>query len=314
MVITQEHRKGSQKPVIVLVGVAIWFGFQAWVMQSAVRASSPLTFNAERFGVAFVLMALLCLICRQQLTGRALRGGLILGGIAACSFACESFSVRYDPAGRASFLGSLYVIALPLGAWLLLRKRQSMLTVLGCGLVLIGAFMLLYTPGGTLLGDRFALIRAGLFALLISANRHFGSEDFRFMTLIQFGIVCLFSTTGAIATNQAPFSFSWEVFGPALACGIGGSAMGVALELWAQARLPMATVGVLSFSEAPMTVLWGLLLGKQTLAVTALAAFGLIALGTVTVISGDHRKRQGVPFETPRLNASSHLSDIVSPH
>ena len=76
----------------------------------------------------------------------------------------------------------------------------------------------------------------------------------------------------------------------------------------------MATVGVLSFSEAPMTVLWGLLLGKQTLAATTLVAFELIAMGTIAVISGDHKKPQVAPSDIPRLNASIHVSDLISPN
>jgi len=275
--------KDTQLALFMLIAVEVWFGFQSWLMQGAVRSTSPLAFNTERFAVAFVVMALAFAGQHRRLTRRTIRAGLVMGLFGFGSFASQSFSMVYDPAGRMAFLGSLYIVAMPLGVWLLLRQRQSPLVFLGCGLVLLGGFVLLYTPGGTLLGDLFALIRSVTFAGLILANRRFGGnpEDCVPIMLIEFGIVALGSALGAVMLHQAPINPSWDTLSPALFSGIGGSVTCGLLMLWAQPKLSATVTGVISFGEAPTTALWGLLLGQQVLSLSTLIAFVCIGAGTI---------------------------------
>ena len=46
----------TQSALGLMLLVTVWFGFQAWFVQSAVHASSALAFNAERFMIASVLL------------------------------------------------------------------------------------------------------------------------------------------------------------------------------------------------------------------------------------------------------------------
>jgi drug/metabolite transporter (DMT)-like permease len=304
---TAQYR--SRIATVVLVGVAVWFGFQTWLMQSGVRASSPLAFNAERFGLAALCMAIICLLSRVRLSRRAVIGGLWIGLVIMIGMACQSQALVSDPAGRASFLGSTYVALMPFLGLIFRREKLTVATVSGSGIMLLGAWWLFYVPGGSVICDAFAVTRAISVAAYILVLARFAHEDWRVVCLVEFVVVSLLSAGLAVGVGQAQFSLSPEVLIPVAACGLIGSAVCATGQIWSQRYLSAPVVGVLSFAEAVFALAWGVVANMQTLSWTSLGACITILIGAMLVLTAG-----SFPWHSLRPTAQRFICPAVSEH
>ncbi len=267
--------------------VTVWYGLQAWFVQSAVRASSPLAFNAERYLLASLLLGGFCFIKRIPLTRRALQGGALLGTVFTVAVAADTQGIALGSAGRVVFLGSLYVAFLPLCALLFRRPNVRAAAVIGSLVVLLGGGLLLYTPDGTFASDFFGILRAlafGVYLLLLSRYAH---EDWRVLSLVSAVVVAGLSIVLAVVTDQARFSLSVDVLAPVILSALMGTILCAAVTLWSGRFLSPALMGMISFLESPFTVIWGILLGREVLSINSLAAFAIISVGAVLVLGAN---------------------------
>ena len=177
-----------------LVLTSLIWGF-AFVSQVQGMASmSPLFFNATRFTLGAISLIPLLLWkrlrrCRESgktvgagnreagdgehdmIAGSALSNPLIVGMICGVFLFAASTLQQYGimfgrSAGRAGFITALYIVMVPLLAYLVLRRAVRMMTWMAVGVAVAGFYLLCITDGfgSPTLADCLLLFTAVLFA------------------------------------------------------------------------------------------------------------------------------------------------------
>lgn len=265
--------------------VAVWFGFQAWVNQAGILASSALAFNTERYFLAAIIMGLVCLVTRVRITWRAVRAGLVVGVAFGVLIALESQSLALGSAGRVTFLGGLFVAVMPFVGHFIRSEKLYPAAVFGSGVMLFGAWRLLFVPDGSSLGDGYAVLRAAACGVLVLVLKRCGGEDWRVMGLVNFSVVALISLIIAGISGQTRFSLQPEVLLPVAVSAIVGSIICMTVIQWCERQITSAVSGVMWFLDSPFSVIFGVLLGKELLTASSILAYAIIATGAILVLT-----------------------------
>lgn len=290
-----DKKTGSAIGLMFLTSV--WFGLQAWITQSGVRASSALAFNTERYIVAALVMGGICLVTRAKFTKRAVFGGVAVGVAYAFTIGLESQALAYGAAGRVTFIGSLFVAFTPFLAYFLRSEKLYRVTIMGSVIMLIGAAQLLLTPNGSTAGDIYGILRAVACSFMLILVGHFSKTDWRVMCFVNSVTITIISFFGAMLTGQTQFSLQTEVLIPVAVSGVIGSVGCFIVMNWAGRYISGAFMSVLFFLDSPFSVIWGVLLVKEVLSSGSLAAYLLIAVGAVLALMAGN-------FRAPSFNLS----------
>lgn len=165
---------------LLLIVAMIW-GSTFTLIKDALLEMGPATFSAIRFGLGSVL--LVCLrpraIARPSPLG--LRAEAIVGlGIGAClgaGYWFQTTGLETTTAGKAGFLTGLYVVAVPILAWLFWRERVTRLQATGIGVALVGLGLLtLHGDFSLVIGDIWVTLAALTFAVQILGIDRYGSR------------------------------------------------------------------------------------------------------------------------------------------
>lgn len=109
---------------LVLADLFWGFGFVATVW--AMRAMGPLTLTGWRFALAALVGIAIIFIApglRAQLSLEQFRLAAIPGFLISATLVFQAWGLRYTTATKSGLITTLYVVLVPLGEWLWLKKR-----------------------------------------------------------------------------------------------------------------------------------------------------------------------------------------------
>ncbi len=297
-IVAQPPRRMRLLADLSLLGIAAVWGATFFMVKDVTSSFPVLAFLALRFTLASVALLPLALGARRRPTRTEWIWGLAGGGAFCGGYIFQTFSLRLIDSGRTGFITGLYVVMVPILA-LLLRHPLTPRVIVGAALALVGLTLLSYAPGGDLLGDVLAFLCALSFALQIIAVEKFPrGADWRGMSLIQSGfvaIVCglLLPVQAVVRTCQTctallpfadplPGSLPLVVVVVAAFTGLVATAMGLAVQVWAQRILPPSDTALIFAMESPFSALFGFLFRGEILTSGGLLGCGLILAGMLT--------------------------------
>jgi drug/metabolite transporter (DMT)-like permease len=209
--------KPSSLADISLLFVALIWGATFVVVQNAISFLDPLTFNAVRFTIAAILLALwLLLFERKQFKSfniKVLGAGVILGFWLFIGYGFQTLGLAYTSSSKAAFITGLSVVMVPLFTILLLRKRLSLNASIGVITATVGLYFLTMTDvSGLNIGDGLVLICAIGFALQILLTGKYTSQyPTLLLTVIQITTVAVFSTITSLLFENWRQAFVPEI-------------------------------------------------------------------------------------------------------
>jgi drug/metabolite transporter (DMT)-like permease len=291
-----------------LLGIAAVWGATFFMVKDVTSTFPVLAFLVIRFVLASVSLIPLAWHGRRWPTRQEWQWGLI-GGVTFCAgYVFQTFSMRLIDSGRTGFITGLYVVMVPILALVLLRHTMTLRVIGGTVLAFVGLTLLSYSPGGSLLGDGLALLCALSFALQIIAVEKFPrNADWRLMSLIQAGVVAaicavLLPLLAALRTCQSalcapllvladplPTSLPLVVLLVAAFTGVVATAVGLALQVWAQRMIPPGDAALIYAMESPFSALFGFLFRGEMLTSGGLLGCGLILAGMLTTALGGEK-------------------------
>ncbi len=264
---------------------SVWFGLQAWITQTGIRASSALAFNTERYLIAAVALGCICLVTRAKFTRKAIFGGFAVGVAYTFTVGLESQALAFGAAGRVTFIGSLFVAFTPFLGYFLRSEKLYRTTIIGSLIMLIGAAQLLLVPNESSAGDFYGILRAIACSFMLILVGLYSKTDWRVMCFVNTSTIALVSLLGALLTGQTQFSLQTEVLIPVAISGVIGSVGCFIVMTWAGRYISGSLMSVLFFLDSPFSVIWGVLLYKEAISYGSLAAFILIAIGAVLALT-----------------------------
>ena len=286
---------------ILLLLVAMIWGFAFVGQSSAMAHTGPLAFTGWRFALAALLVAPLALRELRQPQSRGVmtkgRTGAIiaLGAVFCAACVLQQYGLLSTRVTNAGFLTALYVVMAPIIGFAFLRHRPPAVIWIGAGLSLVGAFFL---SGGGLSGlnpgDVLVVISALFWVvqilligwLLERADQPvtLAFAQFAVTAVAGIGLSLIFETP-----ELPPFSAIWREL---LFTGVLSGAVCFTLQTVAQKHTPASDAAILMSTEALFAALGGALFFKDRLDAMGWSGCALIIGAVLMVQLAPHWSRK----------------------
>ncbi|GGO87507.1 transporter [Marinobacterium nitratireducens] len=271
--------------LILLLVAAIW-GLAFVAQRVGMDHLGPFGFNAARFALGAVSLLPLTLVFRAR-AGQArpcglLRGGLLAGSVLFCGASLQQVGLQFTTAGNAGFITGLYIVLVPLAAWLM-GQAVSRGIWAGCVLALGGLYLLSINEAMQInRGDLLELVGAAFWAAhVLVIGRLAPNLDGLRLSIVQFGVCALLCLVCALLFEADSFNIhnlmlAWE---PIAYAGLLSVGVAYTLQVYAQRHTPAAHAAIIMSLEAVFAVLGGWLLLQETLSLRSLLGCALMLAG-----------------------------------
>ena len=189
------------KGEIILLFTSLIWGL-AFIFQSeAANYIGPYTFNGLRFLLGAISLLPLMGFNRHNIDlKKCLRIGIILGTCIGIASNLQQFAIGYTSAGKAGFLTSLYMVMVPIIAFLIYRQKPSKYVVISIFVAVIGLYFLCGETSFVLETVDFALIICAFFFAMqiIIVGKYARDVNSVLLSLIQYIVAGLLSLVLAL--------------------------------------------------------------------------------------------------------------------
>lgn len=258
----------------LLLAAVIW-GF-AFVAQSiGMRYVGPFTFLCTRSFIGAAALLPVLLFLHQKKGGKKkpekknnkhqlLFAGIICGIILCTASALQQIGLQYTTVGKAGFITSMYVLAVPLLGLFLGRHIPTKIW-LCIILASIGLYLLSITESFTLShGDGLCALCAICFGIHIMVIDHFAPYvDGVSLSAIQFLVSGILAGIPMLIWEQPSLSVLINAAAPILYAGVLSSACGYTLQIIGQQYAEPTTATLLMCLEAVFSMVGGIIILQQ---------------------------------------------------
>ena len=270
-------RKSLRGSLLLLLGSVIW-GAAFVAQRVGMDHMGPYTFNGIRMLLAWLVMVPVTLVfegkARQKPDWQTpdpkeqRLAGVLCGALLFIATSLQQMGLVTTTAGKAGFITALYVVLVPVAAWLLFRKNPGKIIWLAV-IIAVAALWLLCMPagGGFRLqgGDLLVLGCAVCFTFQILCVDHYaprvsGVRLARDEFLVTGGLSMLI----ALATETITWEGVREAMIPILYAGVMSGAVGYTLQVLGQRDTDPTVASILMCLEAVFATLTGvIILGER---------------------------------------------------
>ena len=268
---------------LALVGVAFVWGVAFVVMKPALEVESLWDFIATRFSVAVVIMLLFRPKVVREITRKVAARGSVLGVILMAGFLTQSIGLSLNTAATTGFITGLYVIIVPLLAWLFYRVPIPGRVWAGVILAFIGLGLISFTTVGFNLTQLWVLVGAILFALhyVVLARWSPGLSSYA-LTIVQLTVATAVAWVGALVDGYQPPP-SLSVWLTVIYTGIFATAIAYFVQTWAESRMDASRVAVILTLEVVFAAIVAVAVGQEVLAIKTVVGGALIVVAMFVV-------------------------------
>ena len=279
--------------LLLTLGSMIW-GAAFVAQRMGMDHMGPFTFTGIRMLLAAVMMLPVIAVSdgirrKRGEPGGGRRGqwkaGLICGLFLFVATSLQQVGLVYTSAGKAGFITALYVVLVPVAAWVLRRQSPGRLVWISVAAA-VTALYLLCMPSEAFeiqLGDALVLGCALCFTGQILAVDHYaGSVDGVRLSCMEFLVTGGIAMVIALCTETITAEGIREALIPILYTGIMSSAVGYTLQILGQKDTNPTVASLLMCLEAVFAVLTGVLVLGERLSGREIAGcllmFGAVVL------------------------------------
>lgn len=282
-----------------LVGVTIFWGATFLIVRLAMRHSGPLFFVGMRFIVAGLITSWVFKKSMKGLSWAEIRAGITIGSAVFLGYSLQTAGLQTITASKSAFITAMYVPAVPLLQWLVLRRPPHPMSWVGIACAFLGV-MLLSGPGPLEafgIGTGELLTMAGALAIaseIILIGRYAARVNTQRVTAVQLLAAGGFSLLAMPLAGESVPAFHWVWFAAALGMGCASAVIQLIMN-WAQ-RSVSPTRATLIYTGEPI---WGGVAGRlagERLPALAFVGAALVVLG---VLVSEWRPGRRVTRETP---------------
>jgi drug/metabolite transporter (DMT)-like permease len=275
--------------LLLLVATMLW-GFAFLAQKSAMQSLDPLSFTGARYLLGGLLVLPIAMIegrqVRRPLNQRYWHATLGLSLVFFLGTWLQQWGLETTTVTNGGFLTGLYVMFVPLIAYLVMRQRPHPVLLVGVPLALFGIYLL---NGGRLdglnSGDLLIISCAVFWAIHILLLGVIANQTARpilvscitFLAagLLSTGLALIFETPSVDGLSQAWIAIAYA--------GIASTAIGFTLQAIGQQHVPPANAAIILSAESLFAALGGaVVLGERLPPIGYLGA-GLIFTAIVLV-------------------------------
>ena len=287
--------KSLRGSLLLLLGSVIW-GAAFAAQRMGMDHVGPFTFNGVRMLLAWLVMIPVTAFFEARnkknpaYTGpdpkEQRMSGLVCGFLLFAASSLQQMGLVTTTAGKAGFITALYVVLVPVAAWLLFRKNPGKIIWMGVALAVAALWLLCMPAEGFELqgGDLLVLGCAVCFTFQILCVDHYAPRVSNVkLARDEFLVTGGLSMIVALATETVSAEGIREALIPILYAGIMSGAAGYTLQVLGQRDTDPTVASLIMCLEAVFAVLTGaLLLGEK---MTAREAAGCILMFTAVILA-----------------------------
>ncbi|MBQ8200399.1 MAG: DMT family transporter [Clostridia bacterium] len=278
----QHNRKSFGGRLALLTAAVIW-GSSFIVMKDAVNDVPVFLLLAIRFTFACLLLAAVFFRRLMQIGRRLIAHGMVCGVLLLAAYASQTFGLMTTTPGKNAFLTAVYCVLVPFMSWAAYRRRPTaynwtaaVMCIAGIGLVSLSGSLIIAA------GDALTLLSGIFFALHIMALSHFGqTDDPVALTIVQFATVALLAWLGSLLTEHGASFPAPGVWPQLIYLTVFATAATLLLQSIGQKLTPPSQSAILLSLESVFSVIFSVLLGRETLTLQLVSGFALIFLSVI---------------------------------
>ncbi len=253
--------------VLLLVAAMIW-GSAFVAQRVGADAMAPASFTGVRHVLGFLVLLPVVTFFdaasrrdKQERRARwraALVPGALIGTALTGGSLLQQAGLAFTTAGNAGFITGLYMVFIPVTAFVVFRQTTSWTAWLGVGLALVGLFLL--SVGDTFhvnVGDLLVLGCAVFWTAHILAIERFGHVDPLRLCVVQFGTCALVCSIVALGSEPRPFAGLADAVVPLLYAGVLSSGVAFTLQVIAQRDAKASHAAMIMALEAVFAAVGG---------------------------------------------------------
>ena len=270
-------KKQLRGSLLLVLGSVIW-GAAFVAQRVGMDHLGPYTFNGIRMLLAWLVMVPAAWIFENKAKKSPSytepdkkvqrTAGLVCGFLLFAASSLQQMGLVTTSAGKAGFITALYVVLVPVAAWLLFRKNPGKVIWLGVAIA-VAALWLLCMPAGRGFqlqgGDLLVLGCAVCFTFQILCVDHYAPRVSNVeLARDEFMVTGGLSMLIAVFTEQITLDGIREALIPILYAGVMSGAVGYTLQVLGQRDTDPTVASILMCLEAVFAVLTGaVILGEK---------------------------------------------------
>lgn len=223
--------------------------------------------------------------------------GIICGLVLFIASTTQQYGVLYcRSAGRSGFITALYIVMVPLLAFVVLRRRIHVNVIVSVVLAVFGFYLLCITDGfGSItLADLVLLGSAVLFAAHILVIDTFGRDlDALTISFCQTATTAVLSWIGTLMEGSVDWSGAGQAWLAVVYAGVGSVGVAYTLQVIGQQFVPPTRGAMLMSLESFFSALGGAIILGEVMTPRGYLGCALIFAGTMLAqLPVDRLKRQ----------------------
>ncbi len=297
----------------LLLAAFIW-GTAFIAQKMAVGSMGPLLFLGCRFLLSTLLLAPMAWAESRRrtdaLTAPDWRLALMVGASLFVGMAGQQIGIVSTTTTNAGFLTAIYVVLVPVVAWVLHRSKAKLVVLASCAISLAGAWMLEQGGEGQPWGFGDVMILASdIFqALQIILVERFLARHSRplLLSFLQYAVITLVAFPLAFAFETVSLRGIVDAGPSILYAGLLSGGVAFTLQIVAQRHTPAAEAAIIMSLESVFAALAGAWLMGDRLGIAGYIGCGLILAGVMLVqlVPLLRRRNPLEPSVTPPQDAS----------
>ena len=278
-------KKKNILPFIAIVFVPIFYG-TFYAITKTVNENIPI-FWMIALRMVFALIGFLPFLKKvKKINKETLKLSLMLSSVFLIGVVVQTKGLQYTSAGKAGFMGGLFVILTPIFSWIFYKTRFQKFLLFPILLILIGLFIIFYENSTIFfsfgIGEAYNFIGAVCIAFhIIFISKYLKKLNIFTLTLTQILIILIFSLIMAL-TTESDYSFAkissieWILL---IYLGIVTTTLTFILQIWGQKYIDETTTAIIISGEPIYATFFGWLINDEIIT-------WQIVIGGVVVLIG----------------------------
>lgn len=264
--------------------VALIWGTSTVVTKVALTSLPPLTFQAVRFCIAFIVLGLIFFKQLLKVNKKELLIGIITGAAIFGTYSLQVVGLTYTSVTNAAFIASLGVVIIPLLESILKKTLPSRFVLISVCFCVIGLYLLTGWSGSFNFGDFLCLLCAlfySIYTLIIDRKgKNLNGISFSIVQLFTAAVlgVIIILFTGGIDFKQVINSWASLAF-----VGIFSTALVIPTQIICQKYTTPTRIGIIVLLEPVIAAILAFVFLNER--VSLLGVFGCLFIITGLILA-----------------------------
>lgn len=300
-------RKKAFLSDLSLLFVALVWGGGFVAVKDALNTMTPMVLMALRFTIAALILYVFLHKWIGKITISDWKKGSVVGTFLFTAFAAQTYGLQFTTASKQGFLTAVYVVVVPLLAWIIYRKRPSTKAFIGSAITLAGIGLISLNSEFSLnIGDSLTLLCAVLFAAHILSIEYFAkSMETVKLAFIQIAVAAVMCIVFALLTEPIPTEISTRAWAAILYLAVFSTFACFTVQTIAQKYTSSSHASIIMSLESVFAALLGVVLLSEEMTLKMVIGCVMIFAAILIVEVDFTPNKKGVNHETGNLKSTS---------